>query len=492
MDVGVWAEIHRLKKIEGLSNRVIAQRLRCCHKTVRRALKMSTPTSCKNANESILDPFKPKINDLIDRYPKLSAVRVNQEIIKSGFKGEITIIRRYLRKIRPVCRGRVYLESHYEPGEAVQVDYGECGKIKVGDCLRKLYVFVAVLCYSRLIHIEFSLSQQKEDFYTSIVNTFRFIGGMPRKIIIDNLKVAVVEGSGSDAKFHPEFLALCGHYLIQPVACPRRDPESKGRVEDGVKYVKINALAGYDEKLISIDDYHRHAIFWRDEVANVRIHGTTRRRPIDMFEEEKVHLRPLPEQGFDTDAVLIVVASPMAYVRFDCNRYSVPPAFARRPLTLRANQREVKVFNGSDEIARHQRCYEKGKPIEIPEHRKLVLALRERTHLSQTEAEFDALGQVAKSFRAELKKRTVKSVVHMRRILKIATIYGNTEVLQALSKALEFNVIDAAYVENILLQQRRANNLPSPTPLCPIRKELLEEVFFEEPDPTEYDILFDL
>lgn len=494
MEVRLWAEIRRLKEVEGLSQRAIAARLRCCTKTVKRALQMREPPapSVPKKRPSKLDPFRGKIKELLDRYPTLSAVRIHQEIVKLGFDGEVTIVRSYVSTIRPVPRRRVYVEINYDPGEAVQVDWGHCGTIKVGDSTRRVSVFVAVLCFSRMLYIEFAFSQRKENFYRGIVNALHFFGGSTKKIIVDNLKAAVLEGAGRDARFHPEFLALCGHYLMEPVACQRRDPEAKGRVEDGVKYVKRNALAGYNDVLTSIEAYRRHGIWWRDEVANVRIHGTTRRRPVELFEEETPHLRNLPEFRFDTDVVLPVVASPMARVHFDCNKYSVPPEAARKPLTLRASETLVRVFLGADEVARHVRSFEKGKLFVLDEHRKTALAMRKRTRARKIESEFDCLGAEAVAFRKELIKRPVKPAVHIRRILALSHVYGKTEVLQAISRALEFSAIDAAYVENILHQQRRKRNLPSPIPLSIARKELLEEVTVETPDPSEYDRLFDI
>src|SRR5206468_5297162 len=140
--------------------------------------------------------------------------------------------------------------------------------VQVSSTLRKVSVFVAVLCYSRLLYIEFTLSQRKAEFYRGLVNALTFFGGSPRQLIFDNLKAAVRNGSGRSACFHPEFLALCGYFCLQPIACARRDPESKGVVEGGVRYVKHNALAGRADELTRFEDYLTLAPYWRDQVAN--------------------------------------------------------------------------------------------------------------------------------------------------------------------------------------------------------------------------------
>ena len=217
----------------------------------------------------------------------------------------------------------------------MQVDWGDCGRVQVGATIRKVSVFVAVLCYSRLLYLEFTLSQRKAEFYRGLVNALTFFGGSPRTVIFDNLKAAVLNGSGRNACFHPEFLALCGYFCLQPLACARRDPQSKGVVEGSVRYIKHNALAGRTDELRRFEDYLALAPTWRDQVANVRLHQATRQRPLERFEQERALLRPLPAIPFDTDEVVPAVVSPHARVAFDGNRYSTPPQLVRRPITLR-------------------------------------------------------------------------------------------------------------------------------------------------------------
>src|SRR5271168_345123 len=241
----------------------------------------------------------------------------------------------------------------------MQIDWGECGRVQVGTTTRKVSVFVAVLCYSRLMFIEFTLSQHKAEFYRSLVHALEFFGGSPRAVIFDNLKAAVLNGSGRAACFHPEFLALCGTYCVQPIACERRDPESKGTVEASVRYVKRNALAGRGDELVRFEDYVAFAPKWRDEIANVRTHETTRERPVDRFQQERSLLRALPTIAFDTDEIVPAVVSPHARVEFDANRYSAPPQFVRRPVTIRASHDSVRVLHEGQMVAQHVRCYER-------------------------------------------------------------------------------------------------------------------------------------
>jgi transposase len=486
-----WAEIQRLREFEKLSIRRIAKRVGCARETVRAALESKDPPVVQRPRQgSIVDPFKPEIQKLIAKTPELSAVRVREEIAKSGYRGEVTLVRDYLREIRP-SRARVYQEVEYSPGQAMQVDWGYAGKVRVGEIFRKVWVFVAVLCYSRLIFIAFTLSQSRQNFFRCIVQALEHFQGCPLWIIVDNLKAAVLRGSGRHAVFHADFEALCAHYRrMKPVACERADPETKGVVECGVGYVEKNALQGRSEELLTVEDYSKLAVYWRDFVANVRIHGTTGERPIDRFENERLHLRPLPELSFDTDDIVPVIASSHARVRFDTNRYSVPPEFARKPLVLRADEHWVRVLHAAREVARHRRSYQRKEIVVDPQHRQAALAARKRSTSRAVEAQFDELGPEAKAFRIALLKSPVQPVVHLRKLLQMVHVYGRAEVLGAICRALELQTCDAAYVRNLIDQERRRRHLPSPTPLCPKRTELIEEVVIDDPDPSIYDQIF--
>jgi hypothetical protein len=344
-----------------------------------------------------------------------------------------------------------------------------------------------VLCYSRLCYFEFCLSQRKAEFYRAIVRALHFFGGSLRQIIVDNLKAAVLNGSGRHACFHPDFLALCGHFCMEPVACARRDPESKGVVEGTVRYIKKNALQGRDEELTCWEDYARLATCWRDEVANVRVHQTTRQRPVDRFEQERDLLRPLPAAPFDTDEIVSVPVNTHARVKFDGNRYSTPPDVVRKTVLLRASDTEVHILYQGREIACHDRSYDRGQLIVAPTHRLEALKLRNRVRATEVEDRFDALGEEARQFHLQLRLRPLKTVVHLRRLLKLVQLYGRQDVVAAIVRANDYQTYDAAYVEAIVLQERRQRELPSPTPLRPKRQELIDEIHLEEPDPGVYD-----
>jgi len=285
---------------------------------------------------------------------------------------------------------------------------------------------------------------------------------------------------------------VCGHFCLEPIACTRRDPESKGMVEASVRYIKRNALQGRDEELTGWEDYRRLAITWRDEVANVRCHHTTRERPVDRFQQERQQLRSLPALAFDTDEVVPAVVSSHARIHFDGNRYSVPPQLIDKTVMVRANALELRVISEGAEVARHGRSYDRHQLILLPDHQLEALNMRRRLDRREIENTFDALGEVARLFHLELRRQPVRTSVHLRRVLHLVHLYGRQEVVAALAKAHEYRTYDAAYVETILLQERRRRELPSPTQVRPRRIELIEETDLAESDPAAYDRFCDL
>lgn len=217
MEAEIWGEIRRMHEIDHLSERTIAKRLGLHRKTVHKALesKESPPVPSPTRavlKDSKLEPYKSYLGDRLKSYPELSAKKLLIEIKKQGYPGSYTILRVYLRTIRPK-KTQVFLRLETLPGEFAQVDWANVGKIPIGNSTRKVSAFVMVLSYSRMIYLEFTLSQCIEDFMQCHVNAFHFFGGCPKKINYDNLGSVVVQRIKGEIKFNSKFLDLCGYYL---------------------------------------------------------------------------------------------------------------------------------------------------------------------------------------------------------------------------------------------------------------------------------------
>jgi Integrase core domain len=227
-----------------------------------------------------------------------------------------------VRRVRPT-RQPAFLKLAFAPGECAQVDWGSFGSVPVGQTTRRLSFFVMVLCYCRLMYVEFTVSQTMEHFLACHQHAFEAFGGVPSKVMVDNLKSAVLRRSlGQAPVFNPKYAAFSQHYGFDIVPCNVGKGNEKGRVENAVGYVKKNFLAGLD-----IADFAMlapAAKHWLDTVANVRVHGQTRKRPGELWQSEKPYLTPLPAHPFDIATVSQVRASKQFRITLETNRYSVP------------------------------------------------------------------------------------------------------------------------------------------------------------------------
>jgi hypothetical protein len=247
----------------------------------------------------------------------------------------------------------------------------------VGETRRRLSFFVMVLCYSRLLYVEFTVSQTMEHFLACHQNAFEFFGGIPKKIMIDNLKSAVLKRALGEAPvFNPKYLDFSKHCGFKIAPCSVGKGNEKGRVENAVGYVKKNFLAGLD-----IPDFSAlkpAAKIWLETIANVRVHGETKEKPAERFVEEKRCLLPLSINAFDVGSVSLARASSQFRIALDANRYSVPAEFAGARLTLKTYPDRLCVYSGGNLIARHVRSYDRNKDFEDPDHPKELLKQRKK------------------------------------------------------------------------------------------------------------------
>jgi len=431
---------------------------------------------------SQLDPFKADIVRWLQGH-RLSAVQVLQRLREQGYTGGYTIVSDYVRHIRP-HHPPAYLTLAFAPGECAQVDWGSYGTIPVGSTTRKLSFFVMVLCYSRLMYLEFTLTQTLEQFLACHENAFRAFGGVPKNLMIDNLRSAVLEHHpGQPAVFHPRYRELAAHFGFTIKPCGVRKANEKGRVENGVGYVKKNFLNGRElGPFPALNPAARH---WLDTVANVRVHGATHQRPVDRRQEEQAQLLALPAPPFDAAVIKTVRASNQFRVSFDANRYSVPAAYASTRVTLKVYPDRLCLYHGEQLIARHTRCYDRHQDIEDPDHPRALLAQRRNAREHQLLARFLGLCPQAETYYHRLCERRLNATHHVHKILTLSEHYGTEAVARALRDALAFDAYSSEYLANLL--QSRARRLPEPAPLHVPRAADALALELPEPDLSIYD-----
>ena len=469
----LWAEIRRLHLVEKLSIREISRTLRLHRQTVRQALRRDhAPARPIRSRGSLLDPFQKDIDEILAGTPRITAVRMLEELQRRGFTGQITIVRGRLAQLREKRHAEPYVRRLFHPGEAAEVDWAACGSIEVAGRKRRVSGFVMVLCHSRMVYLEFTLSEALEEFLRCHQNAFGFFGGVPRKILYDNLRTAVSSRAGKEVRWNPRFSDFVGHYLFEPVACNPASGWEKGRVERTIQYIRSNFLLGRTFR--SLEELNAEAVNWRDEKANRRVHKTTGRRPLDLFSDDRARLLALPDGGYDTRILRSVRVTADCRVHFENNTYSVPPKYVGEELTLRASPAEVSVYEGPSLVARHARSYDTHQDVLDAEHARAVLTRKRRAWGQSLQRLFLALAPEAQRYLDGLVRTELSVEKHLRRILDLVAMYGQAEVMGAIVRALEFGAFGSDYVENILLSERRKRREGQKTPLRIQKKELAE------------------
>jgi len=431
---------------------------------------------------SKLDPYKEDIVRMLERHP-YSAKQVFQQISEQGFDGGYTIVKEYIRKVRP-RRPKAYLKLAFAPGECGQVDWGSYKSIAVGETRRRLSFFVMVLCHCRMMYVEFTVSQTMEHFLGCHQRAFEFFGGVPQKVMVDNLKSAVLKRiTGQDPVFNPKYLDFANHYGFRIVPCGIRKGNEKGIVENAVGYVKKNFLVGLDPGDFKV--INPAAKNWLDTIANVRIHGETRKRPMDMFPKEAACLTPLPVYPYDIGTVSQVRASKQFRVTLDTNRYSVPAEYSSARLTMKAYPDRICMYHDNKLIARHTRSYDRYQDIEDPDHPKELLQQRRKASDQKILMRFLTLSSRAQEYYQGLKERRMNLMHHIRQIVGLSEIYDQNKVARVLEDALEFKAFSCEYIANLLEQRGRINKEPGALHLT--RSEDLLDLTIKEPDMNIYD-----
>lgn len=484
IDYQTFCQIRHLHEHDGLNVAQIAHALSLDARTVTTWLaKTHYRPRRASTRSSKLDPYKRTIGQLLEAHP-YSAVQILQRVREAGYEGGLTIVKDYLATVRP-RRAPAYLTLAFAPGECAQVDWGHYGSIGVGNARRKLSFFVMVLCYSRLMYLEFTVSQTMEHFLACHQHAFEFFGTrVPMKIMVDNLKSAVLQRlTGQAPVFNPRYLDFAQHHGFQIVPCAVGKGNEKGRVEAGVGYVKKNLLAGLEMPEFSA--LNPAARQWLDTIANQRIHGETRKPPVELFEQEKAHLHPMSANLHDIATVHTARASNRFRVTYDTNRYSVPAEYASRHVTLKTYPDRVCVYHDNKLIARHPRSYDKHRDYEDPDHPRELLAQRRSARHQKLLQRFLALSPSAEHYYRQLELRRLNPRHHIHKIIALSEIYGTEPTARALDDACTFEAFSCEYVANLL--ESRARALPEPAALHLTRRADLLELELEEPDLAVYE-----
>jgi transposase len=412
-----------------------------------------------------LDPYKDFVRVTLEQHPRLRATRLLQMIQGRGYAGSVWPLRRFVRQVRPGGAHEAFFRLSMLPGEQGQVDWGSFGSIVIGNTRRWLSCFVMVLSFSRALFARFVLDQTLESFLRCHHAAFVAFQGVPRGVLYDNLKAAVLERVGDVIRFNPRLLEFAGHYHFAPRPVARARGNEKGRVERAIRYLRDSFFAARTFR--SVDDLNAQLDEWIERVAHTRlVPGDTEKRTVAAaLADERPRLLPLPAHPFGCDAVRSLRSGKTPYLRFDGNDYSIPHTLVRKPLLLAASDRLVRVLDGDVTVASHERSWERGRQIEDRSHLERLEDDKRRAREHRGRNRLMAACPRAQAFLEKVALHGGHLGGTTSRLLRLLDSHGPSEVDFALGEAHQRGAFAAQSVAHILDQRRRARKAPVPLPV---------------------------
>ena len=457
------AQILRYYHVEKWRCGTIARQLHVHRGTVQRVLAQAgLPRVGAVLRPSQIDAYLPFIHETLKKFPSLTASRLYAMVSERGYRGNLHHFRHQVALHRPRPVAEAYLRLRTLPGEVGECDWAHFDRLQIGRARRPLMAFVMVLSWSRQIYLRFFLDARMDSFLAGHAGAFAAWSGLPRIIKYDNLRSAVLERQGDAIRFNPQLLAFAAHhhYEPRPVAIARGN--EKGRVERAIRFVRDAFFAA--RKFTDLDDLNAQAALW---CAGPAADRPCREEPTitvrEAFAREQPSLLALPENPYPCELQLAVKVGKQPYVRFDLNDYSIPHTHVRRTLTVRADPGRVRILDGTDLLATHERSYDRGAQIEIAAHLDaLVASKREARH----HRGLDHLAHAAPASRT-LMLRAAERGANLGNItaqlLRLLDRYGAAELQAAIEETLSSDAAPHQNPVRLALERRReARQVPPP------------------------------
>jgi transposase len=355
-----FMEIQKLHH-DGLSVSEIARQLDLDRKTVRKYLREAPRAYERKPKGWKIDPFRSYLRERWEQGVH-NAARLFVEIRKRGYGGCETQVKKVVRAWRSEGQERAFVRFETAPGEQAQMDWGHFGNWSG----RRLYGFALTLSWSRMQYVEFTQRQDAETLLDCMVHALSYFGGVPQTVLTDNMKTVVVDRIDGQPRFHAKLLDFAGYYGFLPRVCHPYRPQTKGKIESTIRYIKSSFWPGLS--FDSLADLNRQALAWCEE-ANRRVHATTREVPLERLPHEG--LTPLAGQpAYDTSYVSHRQVAKDCLVSYRGNRYSVPHVHAGKSVLIREplDASTIRIFYQQERIAEHRLSTAKGATVIDPDH----------------------------------------------------------------------------------------------------------------------------
>ncbi len=410
--------------------------------------------------------------DLVSRLRKenVEVMAICQRLKERGYQGSYSSVLRFVRRVDP-RPPQVTVRVECKPGEEAQVDFGFGGYMiepETGE-FRKTWAFVMTLSWSRHQFVHFVFNQRVETWLQCHRLAFEFFGGVPQRLVIDNLKAAIARACWDDPEVRQGYRECAEHYGFLVSPCRPGTPEHKGKVEQGgVHYVKRNFLGGRRPTIIT--QANQDVLVWCQTTAGQRIHGTTKEQPLARFEQtEQARLKPLPEAPYDLAIWKVAKVHRDCYIVFDKAYYSVPFRLVGQQLRVRGGCRRVYLHTMDYEVvASHPRAARPGErqtnPLHLPPHKLPGLMINRATCLTMATNVGPATLQVVNTL---LDDPIIDRLRTVGRLLKLRSRYGDDRLEAACARAVRFNDLNYTTIKRILSEGLDRESLPVTPDLPP-------------------------
>lgn len=460
------AEILRLYHAEKWRVNTIASELHVHHSTVKRVIEREGVQQPAERRSRKVDAYVDFIKEQLSRHPQLTATRLLVMAKERGYAGGRSQFSVAVGELRSVTsrRAEPFQRLSMLPGEQAQVDWAHFGRLKIGRAERPLMAFVLVLSYSRAIYLRFFLSQNLSSFIYGHQFAFEHFDGVPRVCLYDNLRSVVVERIGRAIHFNRRFMEFAAHYRIEPRPVGVARGSDKGRVERSIRYIRENFFAA--RRFKDLEDLNEQALTWCQTAALERRWPDNDKLTVrEALQEERSKLLPLPATEHPCAERCEVVLGKYPQARFDLNDYSVPPEYVHKTLTVIASLDTVRILNGTEIIATHERSYDRHKLIETPEHRQQLSAAKREVAEHRVTNVLSTTAPSSVQLLTELAKEGAPLQRAMRELDELLRTYGGAALEAALSEALSQPKARLSAVRQVLERNRHDATKQHPLPL---------------------------
>jgi transposase len=442
---------------------------------------------------SKLDAFKVQLRGLV-LDDKLTAVLAYEELQGMGFDGGYSIVKRYVQTLGPSPAKPPTTRVDHPPGKEGQVDWSPY-TVWLGGERTIVHAFSFILPFSRWQFLRFATNEQLETLVSLHDQAFEELSAVPVCMTYDNMTTVGRHIEPGKIWINPRFASWASSYGFDIVLTTPGNPKEHGSVERPFHYVEHNCLRRKRFRFDDMEDLNRHARWWCANVANIRVHGTTRRRPIDLIQIERSFLRPLPRARPEAYQDVARKVGTDFCVLFQTNGYSVSPRFAGREVTARVFAKRIEFLIGDEAVTVHERCFERHQRLVLQEHEDEFC----RTTPSRRvlESVFLRLGDRARTYYEGLRTQRGRGAgYHMKRILSLADRHGVSTVIAAMNHAAQYGSYSADAVARVINRGGvREPAPPTPTGEVPMPadrvRRWLEGLDVEGRDLEDFDALID-